>query len=79
MARHFFTSLKRSTDHNRSLAQPAGHEEAGPWTQPATPPPGTKRPSRSLDPGPVAAYHQSGYAEKIIAGRVGGTPASWGS
>ena len=30
-----------------------------------------------LDPDPVAAYHRSGYAEKIIAERVGGTPASW--
>ena len=28
---------------------------------------------------PVAAYHRSGYAEKIVADRVGGTPASWGS
>src|SRR5438067_8684227 len=32
-----------------------------------------------LDPDPVAAYHRSGYAEKIVADRVGGTPASWGS
>jgi L-rhamnose isomerase/sugar isomerase len=32
-----------------------------------------------LDPDPVAAYHRSGYAEKIIPGRIGGTPASWGS
>ncbi len=32
-----------------------------------------------LDPDPVAAYHRSGYAEKIIADRIGGTPASWGS
>ncbi len=32
-----------------------------------------------LDPDPVAAYQRSGYAEKIVAGRVGGTPASWGS
>ncbi len=32
-----------------------------------------------LDPDPVAAYHRSGYAEKIVAERVGGTPASWGS
>ena len=37
------------------------------------------RADMGLDPGPVAAYHRSGYAEKIIAGRVGGTPASWGS
>ena len=31
------------------------------------------------DPDPVAAYHGSGYAEKIVTERVGGTPASWGS
>jgi L-rhamnose isomerase/sugar isomerase len=30
-----------------------------------------------LDPDPVAAYHRSGYADRIIAGRIGGTPASW--
>jgi hypothetical protein len=29
-------------------------------------------------PDPAAAYHASGYAEKIIAERVGGTAASWG-
>jgi L-rhamnose isomerase / sugar isomerase len=32
-----------------------------------------------LDPDPVAAYLRSGYGEKIITERVGGTPASWGS
>jgi L-rhamnose isomerase / sugar isomerase len=32
-----------------------------------------------LDSDPVAAYHRSGYAEKIIADRVGGTPAGWGT
>jgi L-rhamnose isomerase/sugar isomerase len=32
-----------------------------------------------LDPDPVAAYQRSGYAEKIVADRIGGTPASWGS
>jgi len=32
-----------------------------------------------LDPDPIAAYQRSGYAGKIIADRVGGTPASWGS
>jgi L-rhamnose isomerase/sugar isomerase len=32
-----------------------------------------------LDPDPVAAYARSGYAEKIVAERVGGTPAGWGS
>src|SRR5580700_6897032 len=33
------------------------------------------RQEMGLDPDPVAAYHRSGYAEKIIADRVGGTPA----
>jgi len=37
------------------------------------------REDMGLDPDPVAAYQQSGYAGKIIADRVGGTPASWGS
>jgi L-rhamnose isomerase/sugar isomerase len=37
------------------------------------------REDMGLDPDPVAAYHRSGYAEKITADRVGGTPASWGS
>src|SRR5690242_3050304 len=37
------------------------------------------REDMGLDPDPAAAYQRSGYAEKIIAGRVGGTPASWGS
>jgi L-rhamnose isomerase/sugar isomerase len=37
------------------------------------------RQQMGLDPDPVAAYLRSGYQEKIIAGRVGGTPASWGS
>ena len=32
-----------------------------------------------LDPDPVAAYARSGYGEKIMAERVGGTPAGWGS
>jgi len=32
-----------------------------------------------LDPDPIDAYQRSGYAEKIVAERVGGTPASWGS
>jgi L-rhamnose isomerase / sugar isomerase len=30
-----------------------------------------------LDPDPVAAYGRSGYAEKIVAERVGGTQAGW--
>jgi L-rhamnose isomerase/sugar isomerase len=37
------------------------------------------RTEAGLDPDPVAAYRGSGYAEKIIAERVGGTPASWGT
>jgi L-rhamnose isomerase / sugar isomerase len=37
------------------------------------------RAEMGLDPDPVTAYHRSGYGEKIIAERVGGTPASWGS
>src|SRR5580704_15026954 len=37
------------------------------------------RKESGLDPDPVAAYQRSGYAEKIVADRVGGTPASWGA
>ena len=37
------------------------------------------REEMGLDPDPVGAYLRSGYAEKIVADRVGGTPASWGS
>jgi L-rhamnose isomerase / sugar isomerase len=37
------------------------------------------RAEMGLDPDPIAAYRRSGYAEKIVADRVGGTPASWGS
>jgi L-rhamnose isomerase/sugar isomerase len=37
------------------------------------------REEEGLDPDPIAAYHRSGYGEKIIADRIGGTPASWGS
>jgi L-rhamnose isomerase / sugar isomerase len=37
------------------------------------------REDMGLDPDPIAAYHRSRYAEKIVADRVGGTPASWGS
>jgi L-rhamnose isomerase / sugar isomerase len=36
------------------------------------------REEMGLDPDPVGAYYRSGYQEKIIADRVGGTPASWG-
>jgi L-rhamnose isomerase / sugar isomerase len=37
------------------------------------------REEMGLDPDPVGAYYRSGYQEKIIADRVGGTPASWGT
>ena len=37
------------------------------------------REEMGLDPDPVAAYHRSGYAEKIIAERTGGSPAGWGA
>jgi L-rhamnose isomerase/sugar isomerase len=32
-----------------------------------------------LDPDPVAAYARSGYAERIVADRVGGRQAGWGA
>jgi len=32
-----------------------------------------------LDPDPVAAYARSGYADKIVAERVGGQQAGWGA
>jgi L-rhamnose isomerase / sugar isomerase len=35
------------------------------------------REEMGIDPDPVAAYQRSGYAEKIVADRVGGTAASW--
>ena len=35
------------------------------------------REDMGIDPDPVGAYLRSGYAEKIVAERVGGTPASW--
>jgi L-rhamnose isomerase/sugar isomerase len=37
------------------------------------------RQEMGLDPDPVAAYHRSGYAEKVAAERIGGTQAGWGS
>jgi len=37
------------------------------------------RAEMGLDPDPVAAYQRSGYAQKIVADRMGGTPASWDS
>ena len=35
------------------------------------------RADMGLDPDPMAAYRRSGYAEQIVADRVGGTPAGW--
>ncbi|NED98868.1 L-rhamnose isomerase [Phytoactinopolyspora halotolerans] len=37
------------------------------------------REEQGLDPDPIAAYHRSGYAEKIAADRVGGQQAGWGA
>jgi L-rhamnose isomerase / sugar isomerase len=37
------------------------------------------RTEMGLDPDPIAAYHRSGYAEKIVAERVGGDAAGWGA
>ncbi len=37
------------------------------------------REEMGLDPDPVAAYQRSGYAEKIVATRVGGSQAGWGA
>ena len=37
------------------------------------------REENGLDPDPTGAYARSGYGEKIVAERVGGTPASWGT
>src|SRR3954464_9750442 len=37
------------------------------------------RTESGLDPDPVAAYHRSGYQEKIVADRVGGEQAGWGA
>lgn len=37
------------------------------------------REQRGLDPDPLAAYAASGYAETIVADRVGGTQAGWGA
>jgi L-rhamnose isomerase/sugar isomerase len=37
------------------------------------------REEQGLDPDPMAAYARSGYAEQIVAGRVGGQAAGWGA
>ena len=40
---------------------------------------GELRADMGLDPDPVAAYRRSGYQERIVAERVGGTQAGWGA
>ncbi|WP_127499962.1 L-rhamnose isomerase [Actinoplanes solisilvae] len=40
---------------------------------------GEVRADAGLDPDPIAAYRRSGYQDKIIAARVGGTQAGWGA
>jgi L-rhamnose isomerase/sugar isomerase len=40
---------------------------------------GEWRTDRGLDPDPMAAYRRSGYAEGIVADRVGGSQAGWGA
>ncbi|MFE9443648.1 L-rhamnose isomerase [Streptomyces sp. NPDC006602] len=37
------------------------------------------REDMGLDPDPIAAYRRSGWAEKIVAERVGGQQAGWGA
>jgi L-rhamnose isomerase/sugar isomerase len=37
------------------------------------------RTEMGLHPDPVRAYLASGYAERIVATRQGGTPAGWGA
>jgi L-rhamnose isomerase/sugar isomerase len=37
------------------------------------------REDMGLDPDPVSAYDRSGYAERILAERVGGSAAGWGA
>jgi L-rhamnose isomerase/sugar isomerase len=37
------------------------------------------RSEQGLDPNPMSAYAGSGYAERIVAERVGGTQAGWGA
>ena len=40
---------------------------------------GLEREDMGLDPDPLAAYARSGYAERIVAERVGGQAAGWGA
>ncbi len=37
------------------------------------------RAQQGLDPDPMAAYARSGYGERVVAERVGGSPAGWGA
>jgi L-rhamnose isomerase / sugar isomerase len=37
------------------------------------------RTEMKLDPDPMAAYAASGYADRIVAERVGGQQAGWGA
>jgi L-rhamnose isomerase/sugar isomerase len=37
------------------------------------------RVEQGLDPDPIAAYHRSGYQQKIETERVGGQQAGWGA
>ncbi len=37
------------------------------------------RTDMGIDPDPIGAYRRSGYAERIVAERVGGTQAGWGA
>jgi L-rhamnose isomerase/sugar isomerase len=37
------------------------------------------RTSQGLDPDPMGAYRASGYADTIVAERVGGAQAGWGA
>ena len=37
------------------------------------------RTGRGLDPDPMAAYARTGYDQRIVAERVGGTQAGWGA
>jgi L-rhamnose isomerase/sugar isomerase len=37
------------------------------------------RAAQGLEPDPLAAYRASGYAERIVAERVGGQQAGWGA
>ncbi|MET9911198.1 rhamnose isomerase, partial [Streptomyces sp. NPDC006476] len=37
------------------------------------------REDMGLHPDPIAAYHRSGWQQRIVAERVGGTQAGWGA